>query len=120
MNKRDYLILFVILIIGLILRLGVWICYYHTNSFIQIDTMSYWQPGIQLLEHGNFTSFLRTPVYPVFLAFCSKFISSKPDIIALAQIIISLLSISFVFYICRIFFGIKKALMRRHVEFENG
>ena len=101
-----------ILILAFAVRLGIWAAYLNNpGHFFLPDTLSYLEPGKHLLLNGSFPSFLRTPVYPLFLAFVSIIVSSNPANLALVHIIISLITIVLIYDFSLRMFGLKTALL---------
>ncbi len=113
LQKSDYGILFfLILILAFAVRLGIWAAYLNNpGHFFLPDTLSYLEPGRHLLLNGSFPSFLRTPVYPLFLAAVSIIVSSDPAILALVHIVISLITIVLIYDLSLRMFGLKTALL---------
>lgn len=106
------LIFLLALIIGLTIRLGIWIVYLNRpENFVQPDTLSYLEPGMQVLTDGSFPSFTRTPIYPLFLALATKFLSPTPATLTLLQIFISLMTIGILYCLCKRFFESKIAIL---------
>ncbi len=104
----------IILLIGLalVIRLAVWYAYVQQpGAFVQPDTVTYLEPGEQLLDAGTFQSFARTPVYPIFLAVVSKAVSSNPALIALVHIGVSLATLALTFYLTGSIFGVGTGLV---------
>ncbi|MCW5198269.1 glycosyltransferase family 39 protein, partial [Desulfobulbus sp. F3] len=111
-NMKNHIAFILILIFGLSFRVCVWSKFLdREDTFIQIDTMSYLKPGIELIEHGSFSSFARTPIYPLFLGAAYKFISDKYSNIALLQIAISMTTILIVYITCLQIFNRKIAIL---------
>lgn len=77
-----------------------------TGAFSQVDTSSYLEPGRNLLLHGRFVAdgvpdLLRTPGYPLFLAVNSL---PGPTAAALANVILSVISVLLVWKLGRAVF----------------
>jgi 4-amino-4-deoxy-L-arabinose transferase-like glycosyltransferase len=88
--------LWVIFLIALILRsLVLIVAIQHPQRTISNDTPSYIRPAESLLEgHGySFPGVLRTPLYPMFLAFFFALFGENLVIIVLAQVIVSALTV---------------------------
>jgi len=78
-----------------------------SSILIQSDTLSYLEPGRNLLLHGRFAAdgvpdLVRTPGYPLFLAFTS--LAGLPAA-AVANVILSVLSVVLVWKLGRTVFG---------------
>ena len=78
-----------------------------TSALVSADTISYLEPGRNLLLHGRFVAegapdLLRTPGYPVFLALTS--LAGLPAA-ALANVILSVFSVILVWRLGRAVFG---------------
>ena len=66
---------------------------------------------MQLLVEGSFSSFSRTPIYPLFLAVASKTLSPNPALLALVQIAVSLVTMSLIGSLCLRLFDFRTALL---------
>jgi 4-amino-4-deoxy-L-arabinose transferase-like glycosyltransferase len=110
-RKPGYvLVLLPLIVLALAVRLAVWVTYLP-DTFVQPDTQSYLEPGMQLLADGSFPSFSRTPIYPLFLAVASKILSPNPAILALVQIVISIATMVLIYSLCFRLFGLRAALL---------
>jgi 4-amino-4-deoxy-L-arabinose transferase-like glycosyltransferase len=88
--------LWVIFLVALILRsLVLIVAVQYPQRTISNDTPTYIQPAESLLEgHGyTFPGVLRTPIYPMFLAFFFALFGENLVIIILAQVIVSALTV---------------------------
>lgn len=112
-HKLGNILLFLFtLILALAVRIGVWFSFFdRPDTFVQPDTVTYLEPGMHMLVNGSFPSFLRTPIYPLFLALVSKIMSSDPSILALVQIVISIASMGVIYRLCLRLFTFKTALI---------
>ncbi len=95
--------LFVLLLTGGVLRLCVWVSFVRTPElFVYPDSDLYLILARNLADHGVFQRTLdpgspaetfRTPAYPAFIAICFKLAGESLAIVALAQIVLGLLSV---------------------------
>jgi hypothetical protein len=92
--------------VALSTRLGVWYAHHERpHSYLDADTISYLEPGRKLLGDGTFPSFMRTPVYPLFLGLLDHVAPDSPRTWALIQVMISWGIISAVGYLAGRVFG---------------
>jgi 4-amino-4-deoxy-L-arabinose transferase-like glycosyltransferase len=106
------LVFMIVLVLALAIRLGVWVTHLdRPDTFVQPDTLSYLEPGMQLLLDGSFPSFSRTPIYPLFLAILSKILSPNPALLALVQIAISLVTMGLIYNLCSGLFSFRTTLL---------
>ncbi|CAK8722478.1 hypothetical protein GCAAIG_12140 [Candidatus Electronema halotolerans] len=110
--RKENIILLLILLLALAARLYIWFDFLGKPSyFIQPDTSSYLHPGMQLIENGTFPSFSRTPVYPIFIAFIHKYISSSNAVMALIQVFISVAAVLISYAVSRRIFDLFPAVI---------
>lgn len=110
-KDKQYIAVLLVLLLALAARLYIWFDFLaKPENFIQPDTMSYLHPGVQLLENGNFPSFSRTPVYPIFLALINK-ISSSYAVAALMQIFLSVFTVWILYTLSLRIFGFFVAIL---------
>jgi 4-amino-4-deoxy-L-arabinose transferase-like glycosyltransferase len=108
----NYPAVLLVLLLALAARLYIWIDFLgKPEFFVQPDTMSYLHPGMQLIEKGNFPSFSRTPVYPIFLALINTYISSSHAAAALMQIVLSVFTVWMMYLIALRTFGFFAAIL---------
>lgn len=111
-KEKNNIILLAILLLAFAARLYVWFDFIgKPESFIQPDTGSYLDPGMQLLKNGTFPSFSRTPVYPIFLALIKQYISANVAVTALMQIFLSVVTVWISFTLSWRIFGLLPAII---------
>ncbi len=110
--------LLLLLVFALFLRLLFFIQYQPWNYEIEKtlvlngDAVQYHYLGISLLKYLSFAdNVFRTPIYPAFIAFIYGIFGIKPYVVLLFQILISVLSVAYVYKTGELSFNRKTGLI---------
>ncbi|UCE42179.1 MAG: glycosyltransferase family 39 protein [Candidatus Aminicenantes bacterium] len=97
MNKREKIVLILILLLALVLRLAHWLDVREDPFFAQLimDSEEYDRWAVEIAEGDWFGSevFFQAPLYPYFLAVVYTLFGHSLDAVYLIQIVLSLLGI---------------------------
>jgi 4-amino-4-deoxy-L-arabinose transferase-like glycosyltransferase len=111
--------LFLIILLGLVIRMSFflslqpWRSEVVEKTIIVADAVGYNDLALSLLSNHSFTAFdgFRTPVYPIFIALIYSISSNSVWLVFLVQIVLSLLSVFYLYKITLEIFSHKIALL---------
>lgn len=111
-HRRRWFAALAVLLLALAFRLVIWGAGLdRPDAFWQPDTPSYLETGRKLLAEGVFPSFLRTPVYPFFLALTSELLGDDMAKVALVQVGLATVTVLFVGLLCLRPIGVRASLL---------